>query len=458
MIIARSSRMVVAVFAAGILVGIAHLHTKPRVAHGTSHTPAPHILNVDRRTADGQLLDRNLAYWDSATATAQEIKEMVKLDLQREYGLDEQSEMLVRLLKAVRALQDRKHKWEARIRTTPAPTPHKRPSCVDNPPMHFERTGDLIQECKTYKRSRAAQSTTWIPHQARILSLKASTHPAITSRVKFLESQGLEASVFRATDGSAEFASMYGEVIDGDTNRPVITYTDPAHPDKILRRDDPGFLTSGERGYLTTMKRLIEDAISNGTESLIVLDDDAVMDCSFRSSLDRILNDDRCSAAVRPDLAGPNKAGVLLLGAAIWIEGSYPERGPYCSGWKVTDAELSALRDTNNAAPLCYNAHSKTYGSYAAVYHRSVFRAVLEWIDSTTEPFDHIYPALIQQQKLVRVAYPYLVIQNVAHTSQIDPTREGQHNLSWRANIHRWEPIGRYCDPTTGRPLQHTRR
>jgi len=70
--------------------------------------------------------------------------------------------------------------------------------------------------------------------------------------------------------------------------------------------------------YLDTMRRVFEQALANGTETLIVLDDDAVMDCSFRSSLEKLLASDRCSAPLRPALAGRNRAGVLLLGAAIW--------------------------------------------------------------------------------------------------------------------------------------------
>eukprot|EP00035_Acanthoeca_spectabilis_P020897 m.435143 g.435143 ORF g.435143 m.435143 type:complete len:457 (-) comp17817_c0_seq1:989-2359(-) len=455
MVVARSTRMLAAVFAAGILVGIAHVHVK---SHRSKLVEKEAGQMRHRRTESAsETVDRNLAYWDSATATAQEIKEMVKQDLQREYGLDEQSEMLIRLLNAVRALQDRKHHWETKIRTTPAPTPRKKPSCVNNPPFHYQRTGDLIKECKTYKRSRSAESTSWIPTSAYILSLKPADHPAIAGRIKFLEDQGLVGHAFKATDGREEFAAMYGEVEDEfDTGKLVQTYTNPRRPDVTIRKGAPGFLTPGELGYLATMERLIKQALADGTESLIVLDDDAVLDCSFRSSLDRILNNDRCSAPIRPDLGGPN-TGVLLLGAAIWIEGSYPERGPYCSGWRVTDAEMSALRQVSETPPLCFNAHSKTFGSYGAVYHRSTFKPMLEWMTNATEPFDHIYPALMARQKLVRVAYPNLVIQDVTHVSQIDPTRVGQHNFSWRANIHRWEPVGRYCDPITGLPLTHDR-
>ena len=57
------------------------------------------------------------------------------------------------------------------------------------------------------------------------------------------------------------------------------------------------------------------------------------------------------------------------------------------------------------------------------------------------------------------IRYPNLVVQDLAgHVSQIDPSREGQHNFTWRANIHRWEPISRYCDPLTGAKLEHTRK
>jgi hypothetical protein len=141
------------------------------------------------------------------------------------------------------------------------------------------------------------------------------------------------------------------------------------------------------------------------------------------------------------------------------ISGTYPERGAYCSGWKITDAEMAALKSQHPLPPMCFNAHSKVFGSYGVVYHRSTFRPILDWTATASEPYDHIYPVLIKQERLVRVAYPSLVIQDLAgHVSQIDPTREGQHNFTWRANIHRWEPISRYCDPLTGEKIKHTRK
>eukprot|EP00038_Savillea_parva_P028021 m.62757 g.62757 ORF g.62757 m.62757 type:complete len:467 (+) comp8111_c0_seq1:326-1726(+) len=452
----------VCVFGAGVLVGTARHRTLHSGSSNIGEAVAAHGVVGVRSRRDAQAVqpgnDRNLAYWDSAAATALEIKEMVKTDLRQEYGLDEQGETLMRLLKTVRNMQNQKHAWETRIRTTAAPTPHKKPTCVNNPPMHFERTGDLIRECKTYQRSHTAESPSWVPQQAFVLSLKPPSDPNVASRVAYLEKQGLTAAAFPAVNGASEFASMYGEAIDEDTGNPVTTYTDPRQPDKVLRRHDDGFLTAGERGYLATMQRILESALQNGTESIVVLDDDAVLDCAFKSALAKVLADDRCSAPIRPSLAGAGRAGVLLLGAAIWIDGTYPERGAYSAGWRVTDAEMAALRDVHDRPPLCYNAHSKTFGSFAAVYHHSSFRAILDWIGNTSEPFDHVYPALVKAQRLVRVAHPSLVIQDVGHTSQIDPSRQGQHNFSWRANIHRWEPVGRYCDPVSGLPVSHNRR
>ena len=51
------------------------------------------------------------------------------------------------------------------------------------------------------------------------------------------------------------------------------------------------------------------------------------------------------------------------------IVGTYPERGSYCSGWKITDAELTALKSESPMLPLCYNAHSKVGGSVLGGAH-----------------------------------------------------------------------------------------
>jgi len=67
------------------------------------------------------------------------------------------------------------------------------------------------------------------------------------------------------------------------------------------------------------------------------------------------------------------QGGVLLLGASIWIDGTYPERGPYCGGWRLVQADISRAKRATGMYPLCFNVHTKTFGSFGVIYHRNVF-------------------------------------------------------------------------------------
>lgn len=199
------------------------------------------------------------------------------------------------------------------------------------------------------------------------------------------------------------------------------------------------------------MRKLFYELMQGGVRShVLVLDDDAMFDCHFKESLTALLKDTRCGNTVY----SPKSAGALLLGAAIWIQGTFPETGPYTAGWRLTDTMIRRMYASTGTPPQCINAHSKVFGSFAVIYHSSIFPLVLEWLDTVQLPFDHIYPFLVRKNKIVRVAYPNLAIQELRHLSQIDPTRIDQHNMTVRAKIHRWLPVERYCDPMSGKPVQ----
>ena len=107
-------------------------------------------------------------------------------------------------------------------------------------------------------------------------------------------------------------------------------------------------------------------------------------------------------------------------------------------------------------APLCFNVHRKTFGSFAVLYHHSVFRPMVEWLSNSShmKPFDHIYPDLSRSGHIVRVAHPPIAIQDVSHMSQIDASRKFQHDMEMRASVHRWGDLKDYCDPKSGLPFR----
>ena len=150
------------------------------------------------------------------------------------------------------------------------------------------------------------------------------------------------------------------------------------------------------------------------------------------------------------------QGGALLLGSAIWINGSFPGRGPYCAGWNLVENDLSRTAQEGGPYPLCFNVNSKTFGSFAVLYHSSMFRSVIDWLDNDANmaPFDHMFPDLSQAGHIVRVAHPPIAIQEVGHTSSIDASRNMQHDMAWRSQLHRWGDLSLYCDPATGQAFR----
>ena len=216
---------------------------------------------------------------------------------------------------------------------------------------------------------------------------------------------------------------------------PKVDPTD-IQPIPKFQRDRP--LTSGERGYRITMRRMFEHAIKHDLPYMIVLDDDAVPHCDFERKFKELMREDRCGGHILSETHG----GVLMLGFAIWRQGSYPNPGPRYTGWGLVDDDIK-----NHTTPhhsQCLNAHDATVGSFGVMYHKNVYQSILEWLDHYDEPFDWVFAYLAEYGFIVRGAYPNLVIQNVDHVSRVDPTRRNNENLFFRAKIHRWK-CRQYC-------------
>ena len=46
---------------------------------------------------------------------------------------------------------------------------------------------------------------------------------------------------------------------------------------------------------------------------------------------------------------------------------------------------------------MCFNINIKTVGSFAALYHRKMFKFALKWMENEKRPFDHIHPFLSEK-------------------------------------------------------------
>jgi hypothetical protein len=93
----------------------------------------------------------------------------------------------------------------------------------------------------------------------------------------------------------------------------------------------------------------------------------------------------------------------------------------------------------------CVNTNSRTYGTFAVIYGRASIPPILRWLEGATKPFDHMFKSVAADGVAIRVAYPFLAIQDVRHASQIDQTRTHQDNMAARAKLHRWN-LSHFCD------------
>ncbi|CAF1091224.1 unnamed protein product [Adineta steineri] len=178
-------------------------------------------------------------------------------------------------------------------------------------------------------------------------------------------------------------------------------------------------LTSGVRGLLLTMTRFFEMALARKLERVLVLEDDAIPHRHFAFHFRNLMNDSRCGGFMQDDQSG----GVLMLGATVWP-----------AGWRILDKSKKRERG------LCRNIGTKTFGSFAALFHRNTFEPILNWLNTNTkDPYDLIFRYLARLGYPVRLAMPNLIITDVTHTSLIaEHNDESFHNASYRAHIHRW--------------------
>jgi hypothetical protein len=300
----------------------------------------------------------------------------------------------------------------------------QRPSCVNNPSSHWEFTGEWAVECQGSLPDHMAgnpadlAASSW-PSEAFVLSLVAPTEEedapnkrGVQELVQFLAKQDITLHRFPAVNGRIVFADRYKRLakktfyMNPLSHKPVaeFVYTEQG------KQKNPSFMKAGELGYLASMRALLVMALERKLDRVLVLDDDVVFHCDFKARLTAMLMSPRCSNSVYADAAnssaslprdrtrpldrhagldskgenvvsGVSGAHVLLLGTAIWTDGTYPYNGEFQAGHWLTMEDKSMTRRTLGEEPRCFNANSKTFGSFAVIYHRDVYQPIINWID-----------------------------------------------------------------------------
>jgi GR25 family glycosyltransferase involved in LPS biosynthesis len=163
----------------------------------------------------------------------------------------------------------------------------------------------------------------------------------------------------------------------------------------------------GAWGYLVTMIFVLEDALNNEYEQILVLDDDAIFHKQFNLLFNRIIHQ------------VPKEWMLLQLGALQyhweekWMEW-YSDNLYMCKGCSL--------------------------GSHAVGMHRSVIPLVLNYCQRFDLPYDegplHKPKALYPDKCLT--FFPNLIIQDVSESEISDKTNQ-KNVMSKRDNIYRWD-------------------
>lgn len=168
------------------------------------------------------------------------------------------------------------------------------------------------------------------------------------------------------------------------------------HGNKIVRGEGIDNLKPGEVGYRLSFYAAITYAMGRGS-SFFWFDDDLLL----HKRVDKAWADIQRSRECTGFLNEPG--GILLLGASEWSSRKV---------WRHIPSERR-----------CYNAFSRTFGSFAMFVSHQVLPWIERWLTLTNRPLDHMYTFLQQKGFVVRTAYPNLMIMNTSHVSSIDATR-----------------------------------
>lgn len=170
--------------------------------------------------------------------------------------------------------------------------------------------------------------------------------------------------------------------------------------DEDARLGRKAIQSPGAWGYLLTMKNIFEDALSKGYESIAVFDDDIILTHDFTLKFSRFIK------SVSDDW------NILLLGA---------------SQWDWTGVEFSTI--------YTYKPNKLSNGSFAMIYHCSIFKEILENIEQMDSPFDSkpLKSIYSNQNRKCHVAWPNLIIADV----EKEGIRDSRNQLTY-ASRFRW--------------------
>jgi hypothetical protein len=159
-------------------------------------------------------------------------------------------------------------------------------------------------------------------------------------------------------------------------------YYNSPYNSEDLRLGRKAIQSIGAWGYLLTMRKILLDAIEKGFNSIAVFDDDIILTHDFTLKFSRFINN------------VPDGWDILMLGASQWN----------WTGVKLDD-KLG-----------WYRPNEVTNGSFAMIYHSSIFEKLIESINKMDSPFDSKPLKTIICNEVAQssyVAWPNIIVADV---------------------------------------------
>jgi len=191
-------------------------------------------------------------------------------------------------------------------------------------------------------------------------------------------------------------------------------YYNSPHNSEDLRLGRKAIQSVGAWGYLLTMKKILLDAIEKGFNSIAVFDDDIILTHDFTLKFSRFINN------------VPDNWEILMLGASQWN----------WTGVKLDD-KLG-----------WYRPNEVTNGSFAMIYHSSIFEKLIDSINEMDSPFDSKPLKTIScddENLRSYVAWPNIVVADVEKEGIRDSRSQSAYasRFRWRMqnfphNYKRW--------------------
>jgi len=275
-------------------------------------------------------------------------------------------------------------------------------ACSNNPLVQYRTSGLMLERCPQRTVSKEEIDIAAIP--AFVLNLDHRQEKFETMIHRF-DTTSLDMQRFPASNGKDMF---------DENDLPFVIGVDGKKTDRRL--------SVGELGYLDSMRRVIQHAKDRDMERIIVFDDDVTPHREFDDKLKELLADSQCGG----NMMTKNMGGTLQLGSTVW------------GYWPVID-DFRAKSNTENH--ICHDSFENVFGTFAVMYHRNTYDAILKWIqDSPNQPFDWVFGHLAREGYVTNAAYPHLVVPDITGASDVDNDRaDTQHDMAFRSKKHRWD-------------------